>query len=148
MTSNEVFWSKTRFLLLFTILSTIIFIVLTKFIFKIPVIESKELLNNINNAENIFAIQKQYAKNVKLTHKKIEEIPFDVIQVQILDEIDKEIQLYKKIFRDNDMNNKFSFGVQSSKILKMFFDLNQEFNAVKRNNKTLKDNLEECKANL
>lgn len=148
MDSNEIYWDKVRFFLLFLILSLTVFIVITKLIFKIPVFESKELLNNIDASEEIFSVQKEYTDKVKKTHQKIEEIPYDVIQIQILDELDKEIQLYKKVYRDNDMNNRYIFGVQSSKILKMYFDLNEEFNAIKRNNKILEDNLEECKANI
>ncbi|TDQ30355.1 type VI secretion system TssO [Tenacibaculum caenipelagi] len=148
MDKYEVFWEKIRFFLLFLILSTGVFIILTKFIFKVPVVESKELLNSINASEEVFEVQENYTKNIKNTHKKIQEIPFDVIQIQVLDELDKEIQQYKRVYRDNDMNNRYIFAVQSSKILKMFFDLSEEFNALKRNNKVLKENLEECKANI
>lgn len=148
MNSYEIFWDKVRFFLLFVIISIGLFIIITKFMFKVPVIESKELLDNIDASEEIFKKQDEYAKKVKLTHKKIKEIPFDIIQVQILDELDKEIQQYKKIYRDNDMNNRYIFGVQSSKILNMYFDLSEEYNALKRNNKILKENLEECKANI
>lgn len=148
MNSYEIFWDKIRFFLLFVILSTTMFIIITKFMFKIPVVESKELLDNIEASEEIFREQNEYARKVKITHKKVQDIPFDIIQVQVLDELDKEIQRYKKIYRDNDMNNRYIFGVQSSKILNMYFDLSEEFNALKRNNKTLKDNLEECKANI
>ncbi|AZJ32564.1 MULTISPECIES: type VI secretion system TssO [Tenacibaculum] len=148
MDKHEIFWEKIRFSLLFIIISTVVFIILTKFIFKVPVVESKELLNSIDASEEIFDIQEEYTKKIKNTHKKIQEIPFDVIQIQVLDELDKEIQQYKKIYRDNDMNNRYIFGVQSSKTLKMFFDLSEEYNALKRNNKVLKENLEECKANI
>jgi len=148
MDNHEIFWEKIRFSLLFIIISTVVFIILTKFIFKVPVVESKELLNSIDASEEIFDVQEDYTKRIKKTHKKIQEIPFDVIQIQVLDELDKEIQLYKKIYRDNDMNNRYIFGVQSSKTLKMFFDLSEEYNALKRNNKVLKENLEECKANI
>lgn len=148
MDKHEVFWEKIRFSLLFIIISTVVFIILTKFIFKVPVVESKELLNSIDASEEIFDVQEEYTERIKKTHKKIQEIPFDVIQIQVLDELDKEIQLYKKIYRDNDMNNRYIFGVQSSKTLKMFFDLSEEYNALKRNNKVLKENLEECKANI
>ncbi|MGG6229196.1 type VI secretion system TssO [Tenacibaculum sp. SDUM215027] len=148
MDNHEVFWEKIRFSLLFIIISTVVFIILTKFVFKVPVIESKELLNSIDASEEIFDIQEEYTKKIKNTHEKIQEIPFDVIQIQVLDELDKEIQQYKKIYRDNDMNNRYIFGVQSSKTLKMFFDLSEEYNALKRNNKVLKENLEECKANI
>lgn len=148
MDNHEVFWEKIRFSLLFVIISTVVFIILTKFVFKVPVIESKELLNSIDASEEIFDIQEEYTKKIKNTHTKIQEIPFDVIQIQVLDELDKEIQQYKKIYRDNDMNNRYIFGVQSSKTLKMFFDLSEEYNALKRNNKVLKENLEECKANI
>ncbi|WP_428740656.1 type VI secretion system TssO [Tenacibaculum sp.] len=148
MDKYEVFWEKIRFFLLFLILSTGVFIILTKFIFKVPVVESKELLNSIDASEEVFDVQENYTERIKSTHKKIQEIPFDVIQIQVLDELDKEIQQYKRVYRDNDMNNRYIFGVQSSKILKMFYDLSEEFNAVKRNNRVLKENLEECKANI
>ena len=148
MDKYEVFWEKIRFFLLFLILSTGVFIILTKFIFKVPVVESKELLNSIDASEEVFDVQQDYTERIRNTHKKIQEIPFDVIQIQVLDELDKEIQQYKRVYRDNDMNNRYIFGVQSSKILKMYYDLSEEFNALQRNNKVLKENLEECKANI
>lgn len=145
---NEMFWKRMRFALLFILTASLIFIVITKFIFKIPILESRDLLESINDSEEIFEIQEEYITKVKGIHDKIEKIPFDVNQIQVVDEIDKEIYLLRDIYKKNNMNNKFLFGLQSSRVLKIFFDLKEEFNALKRNNEVLDKNLEECKANI
>lgn len=148
MTFNEIFWKKIRFVLLFLFSASVIFIVLTKFIFKIPVIESKDLLGNIQSSEKILEEQEEYIEKVKKIHDSISIVKFEINQVQRLSEIKGNIRALEDVYKKNNMNNKYIFGIQASKILKIYFDARESLNKVEENNKTLEQNLNECKANI
>ncbi len=148
MKLTELFWKKTRFVLLFVFSISVLFIVLTKFIFKIPIIESRELLENIQTSEHILEEQEAYLHKVKKLHKTIKEVDFGINQVQKLNEIKVDIDLLQDIYKKNNMNNKYIFGVQASKILKIYFNSREILDKIEKNNEVLEKNLNECKANL
>ncbi|CAA0176837.1 conserved hypothetical protein [Tenacibaculum maritimum] len=148
MEFSELFWRKVRFVLLFLLLVSTTFIILTKFIFKIPIIESKDLLVNISASERILEEQERYVEKVKILHDSISVVKFEINQVQKLNEIKSDIHMLQNVYKKNNMNNKYIFGVQSSKILKIYFDARESLNKVKKNNEVLEKNLNECKANI
>lgn len=148
MNLNELFWKKMRYILLFTFVLSIGFIVLTKFIFQVPVFESQELLDDIGNSEKIIEEQEKYIQRVKDLREDIDTIQFDIYQVQKLDELKKQIYSLQDIYKKNSMNNKYIFGIQSSKILKLYFDSREELQTLRKNNDILEQNLNECKANI
>lgn len=148
MEFSELFWKKIRFILLFLLSVSVLFIVLTKFILKIPIIESKELLGNIQTSEKILDEQEKYIEKVKSLHDTISVVKFEINQVQRLNEIKGKIRAMEDIYKKNNMNNKYIFGVQSSKILKIYFDARESLNKIEKNNKVLEKNLNECKANI
>ncbi|MFL0079418.1 type VI secretion system TssO [Tenacibaculum maritimum] len=148
MEFSELFWRKVRFVLLFLLFVSTTFIILTKFIFKIPIIESKDLLVNISASERILEEQERYVERVKILHDSISVVKFEINQVQKLNEIKSDIHMLQNVYKKNNMNNKYIFGVQSSKILKIYFDARESLNKVKKNNEVLEKNLNECKANI
>ncbi|CAA0259461.1 conserved hypothetical protein [Tenacibaculum maritimum] len=148
MEFSELFWRKVRFVLLFLLFVSTTFIILTKFIFKIPIIESKDLLVNISASERILEEQEWYVEKVKILHDSISVVKFEINQVQKLNEIKSDIHMLQNVYKKNNMNNKYIFGVQSSKILKIYFDARESLNKVKKNNEVLEKNLNECKANI
>ncbi|MDB0601952.1 type VI secretion system TssO [Tenacibaculum maritimum] len=148
MEFSELFWRKVRFVLLFLLFVSTTFIILTKFIFKIPIIESKDLLVNISVSERILEEQERYVEKVKILHDSISVVKFEINQVQKLNEIKSDIHMLQNVYKKNNMNNKYIFGVQSSKILKIYFDARESLNKVKKNNEVLEKNLNECKANI
>ncbi|CAA0156988.1 type VI secretion system TssO [Tenacibaculum maritimum] len=148
MEFSELFWRKVRFVLLFLLFVSTTFIILTKFIFKIPIIESKDLLVNISASERILEEQERYVEKVKILHDSISVVKFEINQVQKLNEIKSDIHMLQNVYKKNNMNNKYIFGVQSSKILKIYFDARESLNKVKKNNEVLEKNLNECKANI
>ncbi len=148
MELSELFWKKIRFVLLFIFSASILFIILTKFVFKVPIMESKELLGNIKMSEHILGQQDLYLHKVKRLHKTIKDIDFDISQVQKLNEIKVDVNLLQDIYKKNNMNNKYIFGVQASKILKIYFNSRESLNKVEKNNRVLEKNLNECKANI
>ncbi len=146
--SSEDFWKKIKYILLFILSSCVLFIVLTKFIFHVPTVQSSDLLELINKSENILKKQDAYALKITEIQGTIDSLNFDIHQVQRLDEIERDIYELEDIYRKNNTNNKYLFGVQSSKILKIYFDSKEELSSLKRNNQVIEQNLEECKANI
>ncbi|MFL0121113.1 type VI secretion system TssO [Tenacibaculum maritimum] len=128
MEFSELFWRKVRFVLLFLLFVSTTFIILTKFIFKIPIIESKDLLVNISASERILEEQERYVEKVKILHDSISVVKFEINQVQKLNEIKSDIHMLQNVYKKNNMNNKYIFGVQSSKILKIYFDARESLN--------------------
>ncbi len=145
---NEDFWKKVKYILLFILSSCVLFIVLTKFMFHVPTVQSGDLLELINKSEDILEQQEGYVLKIKGLQETIDLLDFDIHQVQRLDEIERDIYELEGIYRKNNANNKYLFGIQSSKILKIYFDSKEELSSLKRNNRTIEKNLEECKANI
>lgn len=145
---DELFWKKVRFMLIFILSTTILFFILVKFTIQVPVAESNAIMEDIQLSEQILEDQKEYAKNVKILHDSIKKIDFNVHQVQHLDEMKRDIYSLQDIYKSNGMNTKYIFGVQSSRILKIYFDSREALSKVQKNNEKLEKNLNECKANI
>ncbi len=148
MELSELFWKKIRFILLFVFSVCVLFIIQTKLMFKIPAIESKELLVNIQTAEEILEQQNRYVYKVRELHDTIKNLDFDISQVQKLNEVKRDINLLQNIYKKNNMNNKYIFGVQASKILRIYFNSRESLSKEIKNNQILEKNLNECKANI
>jgi len=145
---NEVFWKKIKYILIFILSLTIIYIIQTKFILKIPLSNNSELLEAIDNYETILEKQMEYTTKVDTIHKTIESMQFDIHQVQKKDEINKEIINIRSIYIKNKMNSKYLFGIHSANILQIYFDVKEEYSAMLKNKKIILDNLNKCKANI
>lgn len=145
---NEVFWMKIKYILLFILAVIILYILQTKFILKVPIIDNSEMLAAINNYETIIDKQVEYANKVQGIHKEIEAMEFDIHQVQKKDEINKKIFTIRSVFKENKMNSKYIFGIQSANILQIYFDTREEHSSLIKNKKIIQDNLNECKANI
>lgn len=148
MANEETQWRKVRFALWLTIAATILFVLLTKIFFPVPVVESVDLLNSINHSEKILKEQRDYAERVKKIRQDIDTLDFAIYQVQRMDEIKEDISLLQNVYRRNNMSSKYFFGVQASKTLKLYFDTKEELSSIIRNNEIIEKNLDECKANI
>ncbi|WP_459211968.1 type VI secretion system TssO [Aquimarina rhabdastrellae] len=145
---SEVFWRKIKYVLLFTLSVILIYIIQTKFMLKIPVVDNNELLDAIQDYEVIIDKQKDYAVKIKEIHEEITAMEFDIHQVQKQDEINKKIFGIRSVYKDNKMNSKYMFGIQSANILQIYFNTREEHSSLLRNKKVIVDNLNECKANI
>ncbi len=145
---SEVFWRKIKFVLLFTLSIVLLYILQTKFILKIPVMDNTELLEAIDSYETIIERQTEYAAQVKSIHEEITAMEFDIHQVQKQDEINKKIFRIRSVYKENKMNSKYFFGIQSANILQIYFDTREEHSSLLKNKKVILDNLKECKANI
>ena len=145
---SEVFWKKIKYVLIFILSLTLIYIIQTKFILKIPLGNNRELLEAIDNYETILEKQVEYTTKVDTIYKAIKAMEFDIHQVQKKDEINKDIIDIRSIYTQNKMNSKYLFGIQSANILQIYFDAKEEYSAMLKNKKIILDNLNECKANI
>ncbi|MEP0213460.1 MAG: type VI secretion system TssO [Cellulophaga sp.] len=148
MQLNENSWRKIRFTLFFSWVVGILFVIIVNFFISVPVLESKEIMSDIRNSEEILSAQKKYITQVVTLHDTIKTIEFDINQVQRIDGIKRDIYALEDIYKINNKNNKYSFGQQSSRILKIYFDINEALNKSMKNNKLIEKNLNECKANI
>ncbi|MBE7635044.1 hypothetical protein J2Q11_12175 [Tenacibaculum finnmarkense genomovar finnmarkense] len=147
-TLDESFWRKIKFILLFTLAIVLLYIIQTKFIMKIPAVDNGELLKAIDNYEKIIQKQNEYTEKVKNINAELKVMKFDIHQVQIKDEINKKIFEIRDVYKENKMNSKYFFGIQSANILQIYFDTREEYSSMLKNKKIIMDNLNECKANI
>ena len=71
---SESFWRRIKFILLFTLAIVILYIIQTKYIVKIPVVDNGELLEAINNYETIIKKQNEYKINNQSVPKIVPSI--------------------------------------------------------------------------
>jgi len=147
-TLDESFWRRIKFILLFTLAIVLLYILQTKFITKIPAVDNGELLKAISNYEKIIQKQKEYTEKVKNINEELKVMKFDIHQVQKKDEINKKIFGVRSVYKENKMNSKYFFGIQSANILQIYFDTREEYSSMLKNKKIIMDNLNECKANI
>ncbi|MBM6671797.1 MULTISPECIES: type VI secretion system TssO [Bacteroidaceae] len=148
MTRDETIWTNIRFTLLLVFSVAVIFILLVKYVFDVPMEESSDLIKDINHSETVFEQQKELAEKAAIVWSEVDSLDFNVYQVQRMDEIKGEISSLRDIYIKNNMNSKFFFSVLSSRTLKFQFDIREELNSVIHNNELIEEDLEECKANL
>lgn len=148
MTKDEMLWGNIRFCLLLVFSVAVIYIILCRYILNVPTEDSSELISDINHSERIFEIQHTHVQQAQDIWAEIDSLDFNIHQVQRMDEVKDEIYQLQYIYKDNNMNTKFLFGVLSSRILKFQFDTKEELNRLEHNNALIERDLEECKANL
>ena len=147
MTKDEMLWGNIRFLLLIFSVAAI-YIILCRYILNVPTEDSSELINEINHSERIFEIQHTHMQQAQNIWNEIDSLDFNIHQVQKMDEVKDGIYQLQHIYKENNMNTKFLFGVLSSRMLKCQFDIKEELNSLVHNNALIERDLEECKANL
>lgn len=143
---DETFWKKIRFAMIFVLLASLLLLVLVKLIRPIPFIEGSEVMKDIQTSEKILKEQKEYTHRVRILCDTIKGIDFQVNQQQRLEEIKREIQSLEDVYKEKDA--KYIFGLQSARVLRIYFEARESFNKIQTNNKKLKSNLDECKANI
>lgn len=148
MTKDEMLWGNIRLLLLLIFSVAAIYIILCRYILNVPTEDSSELINEINHSERIFEIQHTHMQQAQNIWNEIDSLDFNIHQVQKMDEVKDGIYQLQHIYKENNMNTKFLFGVLSSRMLKCQFDIKEELNSLVHNNALIERDLEECKANL
>ncbi len=145
---NEFFWKKVKFILLFLLFGTLLYIVSVKYIFVIPHSDNSELLSAIRGYEDVLEEQAERQKEIEKIFQTIDEMEFDIHQVQVQDEVTQRISLIRRLFKDHDLNSKYKFSVISADLLTLYFNTKQEHSSLKKNKKLIEDNLMECIANF
>ncbi len=145
---SEVFWLKIKYILLFILSLLILYIIQTKYIFKVPKSNNKELLGYIDEYESILETQLKCTEKVKGIHQKITEMEFDIHMVQYKDEVRKQMNEVYDIYLKNNRNSKYLFAKQSSNILQIYFETKEEQSSLAKNIKRLAIKLNECKAGI
>lgn len=148
MTKDEVLWSKIKFSLWLVVFVAGVLICICKFIVHVPVEDSSDLIQSINNSEQVFSLQNEYSQKARGIWEEIDSLDFNTHQVQKMDEIKEDIQQLQDIYHQNNSNSKYLFGVFLARSLKLRFDAEEELNSIINNNKLIEKDLEECKANL
>jgi hypothetical protein len=106
------------------------------------------MLSSIRTYEDVLKQQTEKTAEIAEIFKQIDEMEFDIHQVQVQDEVNKKISLVRRLYKDNDMNSKYKFGLISADLLLLYFNTKQEHSSLIKNKKLIEDNLMECKANF
>ena len=148
MTKDEEHWGNIRFFLLLIFSVAVIYIILCRYILKVPTEGSSELINDINRSERIFETQHAHLQKAHNIWNEVDSLNFNIQQVQRMDEVKNEIYQLQQIYKENNMNTKYLFSLLSSRMLKLQFDTKEELSSLEHNNALIEQDLEECKANL
>jgi hypothetical protein len=145
---DESYWKNIKFNLIFIAFSSIIYIIVTKFLLKTPNFDNTEMLSRINNFEKIQSVKNDYVKKSQDVFKTIDTLKYDVNQVQRIDEIKRYISDYKQLFKDNEYHSSYNFCLVGGDLLNVFLEVNLEKSTIEKNNTLIETNLNECKANF
>ena len=110
--------------------------------------DNMNYLTIINEYDKVLKKQEEYAEKMKSRNEEIESMDFGIFQAQKQDNLRNDILKMKNISIDNHLDAKFLFGIQSSDVLKVYFDSREELSSLKRNIEKIDKNLQECKANI
>ena len=147
-TRDERLWTHVRFGLLLFFCSVSLVTLLSKYVFRVPVVESERLIQSIHEANQIFKEQETSAGQLSKLKSEIDSLNFDIQQVQRLDEVKREISTLQDSYRQHDNTSKYLFGIQAFRAIRSYFDIKEETSNTKAGNQMIKTNLEDCKANL
>ena len=145
---SELSAKKIKFNLLFLLGLVLLYVLLVKFVIKVPRSDNAELLDAINSYEDVLSQQQEYQETIKNVHVQIDTMEYDIHQVQVQDEVSKRIIEIRSVYKNNNMNSKFKFGVLAANLLQIYFDTKQEYNALINNKIIIEANLEDCKGNI
>ncbi|MFD1604343.1 type VI secretion system TssO [Flavobacterium artemisiae] len=145
---DETYWKKLKFNLIFIISAFVIYIGVTKYLFKTPNFDNTDMLNRIDDYEKMQKIKSEYAGKSKLIFKTIDTIKYDINQVQRIDEVKRSISDYKQLYKDNEFHSSYNFCLIGGNLLNVFLEINLEQSTVKKNDTLIQKSLNECKANF
>lgn len=146
--SNEILWKRIKFILLCVLCACLVYILLIKYTVNQSLFSDPELLEDINNSERILEIQQEYAQKSAIIQANIDSLDFNVKQEQRTDKIIGDIKALETVYKLNNNNSRFYFGIISSKTLKLYFDSKDKLNSDKNSLELLKKNLDDCRSNL
>ncbi|MCT4663706.1 MAG: type VI secretion system transmembrane protein TssO [Flavobacteriales bacterium] len=146
--ANEKFWKKIKFFLLFVLSVLGIYILLTKFILKIPVSNNTEILKSIEEFEKVRKTQENLMLSVEEMRQKISAFEYDIHQVQTQDELKRGMLNIESVYKENNLNSKYVFAKQGATLLRVFYETRREHSAVLKNKELIESNLKDCQANI
>lgn len=145
---KESFWRSIKFFLLFVMALCFVYIILTKFMFKIPIADNQKLLISIAEFEKVIETEKISAENSKNINENIKNMEFDIYQVQRQEDVKREIHKTQNPYKENNMNSKYKFSLQVKNILQINYNTREKNSKLKYNIELIKKNLTECQANI
>ena len=145
---GEFFWKKVKFVLLFLVCGTVLFIVSKYYVFEVPNTDNTELLSSIRGYEEVLEKQSESKEQIKKIFEQIKEMEFDIHQVQVQDEVTKRISQIRRIYKEYELNSKFKFSIISADLMVLYFNTKQEHSSLLKNKTKIEENLMECKANF
>lgn len=145
---KESFWRSVKFFLLFILMFSVLYIVLTKLIIKIPITDNNKLLASITDFEKVIEQEKKTAESAKLLMEEVKLLDFNINQEQKLYDIEQSTLKIESIYKNNNRQSKYKFSLQTSRILDIYIFTKKQNSNLKNNMELLTKNLTECQANL
>lgn len=145
---KESFWRSVKFFLLFILMFSLLYIVLTKLIIKIPITDNNKLLASITDFEKVIEQEKKTAESANLLMEEVKLLDFNINQEQKLYDIEQSTLKIESIYKNNNRQSKYKFSLQTSRILDIYIFTKKQNSNLKNNMELLTKNLTECQANL
>lgn len=145
---KESFWRSVKFFLLFILMFSLLYIVLTKLIIKIPITDNNKLLASITDFEKVIEQEKKTAESANLLMEEVKLLDFNINQEQKLYDIEQSTLKIASIYKSNNRQSKYKFSLQTSRILDIYIFTKKQNSNLKNNMELLTKNLTECQANL
>ncbi len=145
---NESFWKNVKFFLLFVLMASLLYIILTKYMLRIPIADNQKLLSAITAFEKVNEKEKETALKIDEKEAEVKALEFDIYQVQKQDDIKRGIKKIREIYLLNDNNSKYKFSLQASRLLRLYYDTREKNSTLIHNTKLLSENLTKCEAKI
>lgn len=148
MTKDEHIWTGIKFILLLCFSVTLMYIILCKYIIHIPESQTEVLIKDINESETIISDQQKMAQQFDMIEADIDSLNFEIQQEQRTGEIKTRISQLKDVYKKHNHNSRYLYGVQASKFLQGYFDIQENLGYTISDNKLIEQDLEKIKANI
>jgi hypothetical protein len=145
---EEGYWKNLKFNLLFIACFCVVYILVTKFMVKMPEFNNTDMLHTITDFEKIQAAKSGHFAKSQTIFTTIDTIRYDINQVQRIDEIKRHIANYKQPYKDNEFHSSYNFCLIGGNLLHIYLELNLEKSTIEKNNALIETNLNQCKANF
>jgi cell division protein FtsB len=145
---NESFWKNVKFFLLFVLMASLLYIILTKYMLRIPIADNQKLLSAITAFEKVNEKEKETALKIDEKEAEVKALEFDIYQVQKQDDIKRGVKKIRETYLLNDNNSKYKFSLQASRLLRLYYDTREKNSTLIHNTKLLSENLTKCEAKI
>lgn len=148
MTKDESIWTGIKFTLLLFFSVALLYIIVCKYALHIPMSETSQLVKEIDYSERVLSDQKKMVEQVNALKADIDSLNFEIHQVQRTGEIKSRISQLQDIYKQQNRDPKYLYGMQAYKTLQGYYDIRENLSYTISDNKLIEQDLKKIKANI